>query len=114
GGSQSSAFDKRLAVVEDADRQRSVADVVRTHDAAALGHASTGADETSRAFQGLGNDSLKAVVLRLRLQRAGGAGEERGTGADMRTAGVVPAFTGPRARPFCAARAGGRDRGVPE
>ncbi|WP_374211687.1 type I polyketide synthase [Streptomyces sp. YS415] len=57
----------RLATLPARDRERAVVDVVRSHVAAALGHASAQRVDPERPFKELGFDSLTAVDLRNRL-----------------------------------------------
>ncbi|MFC9271033.1 type I polyketide synthase [Streptomyces zhihengii] len=63
---------QQLANLPAGQRQKLVAELVRTHAAAVLGHADVEAVEPSRAFRDLGFDSLMAVEVRNRLQSATG------------------------------------------
>ncbi|WP_228122634.1 type I polyketide synthase [Saccharothrix syringae] len=56
-----------LAALEPAERDRAVAELVRTHAAAVLGHSSGNAIDDRQPFTALGFDSLTAVELRNRL-----------------------------------------------
>ncbi|CAM5606668.1 Polyketide synthase OS=Streptomyces antimycoticus OX=68175 GN=SANT12839_037350 PE=4 SV=1 [Streptomyces antimycoticus] len=62
-----SALRERLTQLAVADRKDAVLEVVRTHVATALGHASADEVGAGRAFSELGFDSLTAVELRTRL-----------------------------------------------
>nr|BCB14664.1 type I polyketide synthase [Streptomyces spiroverticillatus] len=62
----------RLGGLDSAERDRGVLDLVRTHVAAVLHHDSPAAIEARRAFTEAGFDSLSAVDLRNRLNKATG------------------------------------------
>ncbi|MCZ1017742.1 type I polyketide synthase [Streptomyces noursei] len=63
---------ERLAALTDAEQDRLLLDLVRTHSAAALGHSTSHAVDAGRGFLELGFDSLTAVELRNGLSAATG------------------------------------------
>ncbi|MFJ9821132.1 SDR family NAD(P)-dependent oxidoreductase [Streptomyces sp. NPDC101151] len=63
-GAPADSWRERLAPLPDAERDRALLELVRTHVAAVLGHPSPESVDPGRAFQEMGFDSLAAVELR--------------------------------------------------
>ncbi|MEW2511331.1 SDR family NAD(P)-dependent oxidoreductase [Streptomyces sp. NPDC046870] len=71
-GTPAGSWRERLAPLPDADRDRVLLELVRTHVAGVLGHPSPESVDPGRAFQEMGFDSLAAVELRNLLAGATG------------------------------------------
>src|ERR1044072_6683351 len=71
-GDQLGSLGRVLLERPEVEHQGIVLDLVRSHAAAVLGHASTEEVEPTKAFQEMGLDSLGAVELRNRLNAATG------------------------------------------
>ncbi|WP_344570926.1 type I polyketide synthase, partial [Streptomyces axinellae] len=71
-GQGADGWARRLANMDEAERESTMLELVRSHTAAVLGHAESRNVAADQAFQDLGFDSLTAVELRNRLNTATG------------------------------------------
>ncbi|WSB80316.1 type I polyketide synthase [Streptomyces sp. NBC_01775] len=71
-GQGAGGWAQRLSGMDEAERESTVLELVRSHTAAVLGHAEARNVAADQAFQDLGFDSLTAVELRNRLNTATG------------------------------------------
>jgi acyl carrier protein len=72
GGEAAPDLGRRLAAMAEADRERTVLDLVRANVATVLGHDGADTVAGTQRFQDLGFDSLTAIELRNRLSAATG------------------------------------------
>ncbi|MFI0481360.1 SDR family NAD(P)-dependent oxidoreductase [Actinomadura sp. 9N215] len=72
-GTAGASFAERLRTMPDADRDKTLLELVTGEVAAVLGHRGNGAVQPGQAFKDLGLDSLTGVELRNRLSAAVGA-----------------------------------------
>ncbi|WP_344397100.1 type I polyketide synthase, partial [Streptomyces asiaticus] len=71
-GHERPEFAERLAGMAETDRNHALLDLIRRHVAVVLGHTGPDAIDPGRAFHEIGFDSVTAVELRNRLNRATG------------------------------------------
>ncbi len=83
---------RRLAEVEEAEREAVVLREVREHVAAILGHSSADAVDPQANFKDLGFDSLGAVELRNRLSQATGVRLEATLVFDYPSSGAIASY----------------------
>jgi len=95
----------RLESVPESDWPAVILDLVQTHVAGVLGHASGGAVDPQRAFKELGFDSLGAIELRNRLSQA--------TGLKLPTTLVFDHASPAAVAEFLRSKVGGGERGGP-
>jgi acyl carrier protein len=72
GAVSATSLQHRLATMADADRHRTLFDLVRTQVSAVLGHESPDVVQPNQIFRDLGFDSLSMLTLRNRLNSATG------------------------------------------